>query len=99
MSDGALGSIEKGAATVARMLRRLIGPLDSADPSVGLKALVADLGWTLPDPVPPSLIGLRDPVATLTQDVDQLLSLVDSNGSDSSVAAAGAGVVAALARV
>src|SRR5690349_15365968 len=81
------------------LLRRLIGPLDSADPGPGLKALVANLGWTLPDPVPPALLTLKDSVVALAHHVDQLLTVIDTDGSDGQVIAAAAEVVGALVQV
>ena len=95
MSD-ALGTLEKGALALGRMLQGLMRPLDSSDPGPVLKSFVADLGWTLPDPVPPALIGLKDSVAGLSQKVGHLEDLVASGASDAELLAAGADVVAAL---
>ena len=98
MSD-ALGTLEQSALAIGKVLRRLVSPLDSSDPGPGLKALVADLGWTLPDPVPPSLTGLKSGIASLTQNVDTLAGLVNSGASDSQLIATAADVVGALAAV
>lgn len=91
-----LGTLESGALALGRLLQRMVRPLDSADPATGLKAMVADLGWTLPDPVPPALIGLRDSIASLAQKTDHLTTLVASGAGDGDLLAAGAEVVAAL---
>lgn len=97
--SGALDSIEQAAVGVGKLLRSLIAPLDSSDPSTGLKALVAELGWTLPDPVPPVLISLKDSVTTLSHGVEKIVTLIEANGSDSDIAAAAVQVVAALAKL
>lgn len=94
--SNALGTLEQGALALGRLLQGLMRPLDSANPGPVLKSLVADLGWTLPDPVPPALIGLKDSVAGLSQKVGHLENLVESGASDGDLLAAGAEVVAAL---
>jgi len=96
MSD-ALGTIEKGAEAVGRLLGRLIQSLDSGDPGPGLKALVAELGWALPDPLPPSLLGLKDSTVALAHAVEKLASLRDTGASDAELLAAAVSTVAALA--
>ncbi|MDQ6698637.1 MAG: hypothetical protein M3Z36_00445, partial [Acidobacteriota bacterium] len=94
--SNALGTLERGALALGTLLRRMVGPLDSGDPATGLKALIADLGWTLPDPVPPALLGLKDSVVSLAQKTDHLTTLVASGAGDGDLLAAGAEVVAAL---
>jgi hypothetical protein len=97
--SGALDTIERSAVLVGKLLRTLVSPLDSADPSTGLKALVADMGWALPDPIPPALIGLKDSVTTLSHAVDKVVALIDTQGSDSDLVAAAVQTIAALAKV
>lgn len=94
--SNALGTLENSALALGKVLQRIVHPLDSADPATGLKTLARDLGWTLPDPVPPALIGLKDAIASLSQKTDHLASLVSSSAGDGDLLAAGADVVAAL---
>ena len=98
MSD-ALGTLEKASQAVGKLLERLISPLDSSDPVPGLKALMADLGWTIPEPIPPALTGLVSPIASLVQKANTLVGLVDSDAPDAQLISAAADVVGALARV
>lgn len=95
--SGPLDALESGALALGTLLQRLIEPLDSSVPGPLLKAFVADLGWTLPDPVPPSLLALKDPIASLTHGVDALAELIDTGG-DAEIVAAAAQVIAALAK-
>lgn len=98
MSD-VFGTIEKAASATGAILRQLLQPLESGAPGPGVKALVAQLGWALPDPVPPALLGLKDAVTTLVHDVDQLQAAVDTGASEADVATAAGQCVAALIRL
>jgi len=92
----ALGTLENGALALGRVLQGMMRPLDAGDPGPIMKAFVADLGWTLPDPVPPALIGLKDSIAALSQKVGDLEHAVASNADDDALLAAAAEVIAAL---
>ncbi len=91
----ALGTIENGALALGRLLRGMMRPLEASDPAV-MKAFVADLGWSLPDPVPPALIGLKDSIAALSQKVGDLENAIASGASDEELLAKAADVIAAL---
>ena len=91
----ALGTIENGALALGRLLRGMMRPLEASDPTV-MKAFVADLGWSLPDPVPPALIGLKGSIAALSQKVGDLENAIASGASDEELLAKAADVIAAL---
>jgi hypothetical protein len=94
--SNALGTLENGALALGKVLQRMVRPLDSTDPASGLKAMIADLGWTLPDPVPPALIGLKDSITSLAQKTDDLARLVKALAGDAELLAAGAELLAAM---
>jgi hypothetical protein len=74
MSD--TSSVEQLAALVGTALKPLLDPLSSTNPNgAGLKAFVGQLGWTLPDPVPSSLIALQTGVIGVLKDVETLVQL------------------------
>ena len=82
MSDdqdpSAIGSsIERVAAVIGGLLQPLIGPLGSTSATgAPIKAYVAALGWSLPDPVPPSLIALGNDIASVAKDTGTLTNLL-----------------------
>jgi hypothetical protein len=95
----ALDTLERGAAALGALLGRLLAPLDSSAPGPGLKALVADMGWALPDPVPPALVGLKSGVTSLAHGVDDLDAKVVAGAGAGELIASAAQVVAALVKV
>lgn len=61
-------TLERAAEFLAEVVRPLLPVLANSDPSAtAVKRLVAELGWTLPDAVPPSLLALKPPVETLAE--------------------------------
>ncbi len=61
-------TLENAAGLLADAFRPLLPILANRDASAGpFKQLVANLGWTLPDPVPPSLLALKPTIETLAE--------------------------------
>ena len=95
MAD-ALGSLENAALALGRLARTLVPVFDSADPAQIVKSYVANLGWSLPDPVPPALLAVRNGLADLADKVGALEDAISANAGDAALLAAAAGLAEAL---
>lgn len=94
-------TLERGARLVAESLRPLLQHLASTDPGgAAIKGFVAELGWQLPDPVPPSLLQLRGSLVQLVQNCSKIALIeaasADSDDPSQQEIAAFAGVLTAL---
>jgi hypothetical protein len=98
MSD-ALDTLEQAAALLGSILGRVLEPLDSSSAEAGVKAMLTDLGWSLPGAVPPALLGLKDSLSTLVHALDELDAAVAAGAADDAVGADGLKCVAALIAV
>lgn len=99
MSDHGADTLQQVSTFLADALRPLLPPLARGDPTQSVKALVAELGWTLPDPVPPSLLALKPYLGTLGETAASLAELqeraTEANPPSTEEILAAFGVVAA----
>ncbi len=98
MSD-ALDTLEQAAELLGSILKRVLEPLDSSSAEAGVKAMLTDLGWSLPGAAPPALLGLKDSLSTLVHALDELDAAVAAGAGDDAVGAAGLKCAAALIAV
>lgn len=75
-------TFELAARFLAEALKPLLPYLSAADATgAGMKQLVAAMGWQLPEPVPPSLLSLRQPVTAIVESATKLANLQEKRQS------------------